>query len=54
MTLFYAPRALRDLQSIADYLRPRSPAGSRNVMAAIRKTIEKLEKYLELGRLVSE
>ena len=33
--IVYAPRALRDLIGIEDYLKQRSPAGSRNVLAAI-------------------
>jgi plasmid stabilization system protein ParE len=38
MNIVYAPRALRDLQSIGAYLIERSPSGANNVLAAIKST----------------
>ena len=42
MNVIYAPRALRDLQSIGAYLIERSPSGAANVFAAIKSTIDAL------------
>jgi plasmid stabilization system protein ParE len=40
MKLVYAPRALRDLEDIADYLVEHSPRGAFNVLAAIKSSID--------------
>ena len=40
MNVVYAPRALRDLQGIAEYLNRRSPSGAFNVLAAVKSSIE--------------
>ena len=47
--IVYAPRALRDLIGIEDYLKQRSPAGSRNVLAAIKAAIDDLERFPRIG-----
>lgn len=49
MKIAYAPRALRDLQSIADYLQSRNPQGSSRVLAAIKATIETLASLPHIG-----
>lgn len=54
MNVVYAPRALRDLKSIGAYLRERSPAGARNVLAAIRSCINTLSYFPEIGPLVDD
>ena len=54
MNVTYAPRALRDLQSIASYLVERNPAGARNVLAAIKASIDSLSHFPQIGRLVDD
>jgi toxin ParE1/3/4 len=45
-----SPRALSDLESIRDYLVPRSPRGAENVRRAIAETIALLEQFPGAGR----
>lgn len=52
MKVVYAPRALRDLQSIGAYLMERNPQASARVLAALKSSIESLGYFPELGRLV--
>lgn len=47
--IVYAPRALRDLIGIEEYLKQRSPAGSRNVLAAVKAAIDDLEEFPRIG-----
>ncbi len=47
--IVYAPRALRDLIGIEEYLKPRSPAGSRYVLAAIKAAVDDLEQFPRIG-----
>jgi len=54
MNAILAPRAHRDLEAIAEYLVQRSPAGGANVLAAIKSSIEMLEAFPELGRIVDD
>jgi len=52
MKVGYAPRALRDLEGISAYLVERSPSGTRNVLAAIKSTIDALATFPEIGPVV--
>ena len=52
MNVVYAPRALRDLESIAAYLVERNPAGAINVLGAIKSSIDTLSFFSQIGRLV--
>jgi toxin ParE1/3/4 len=52
MNVVYAPRALRDLESIAAYLVERNPAGAINVLGAIKSSIDTLSFFPQIGRLV--
>ena len=54
MNIVYAPRALRDLKGIAEYLTERSPPGARNVLAAIKSSIDALASFPEIGRSVDK
>jgi toxin ParE1/3/4 len=54
MNATYAPRAHRDLEAIAEYLLQRSPSGAANVLAAIKSSIEVLEAFPEIGRVVDD
>jgi len=52
MNVVYAPRALRDLESIAAYLVERNPTGAINVLGAIKSSIDTLNFFPQIGRLV--
>jgi len=52
MNVVYAPRALRDLESIATYLVERDPVGAINVLGAIKSSIDTLSFFPQIGRLV--
>ena len=54
MNVAYAPRALRDLQSIASYLAERNPAGATNVLAAIKASIDSLGHFPQIGLLIDD
>jgi len=54
MNVVFAPRALRDLTEIDAYLNDRSPSGALRVLAAIKSSIEALEAFPEIGRIVDE
>jgi addiction module RelE/StbE family toxin len=54
MNVVYAPRALRDLESIAAYLRDRSPSGAANVLAAIRSSIETAGFFPQMARVIDD
>jgi plasmid stabilization system protein ParE len=48
-SVVYAPRALRDLQAIETYLLKRSTSGARNVLTAIKATIDDLAEFPKVG-----
>jgi plasmid stabilization system protein ParE len=50
MKLYYTPRAIADLEAIADYLQPRSPQGAASVRAAILDTLRNLVHFPHIGR----
>ena len=54
MNVVYAPRALRDLKSIASYVSPRSPTGASNVLRAIKSSIDTLSFFPQIGPLVDD
>jgi toxin ParE1/3/4 len=49
VTARLSPRAIADLDSIRDYLVPRSPRGAENVRRSISETIALLEHYPRAG-----
>ncbi len=51
MRVRYTPRARSDLSEIAEYLRPRSPAGAKRVGAALDAFFKTLSRYPYSGRL---
>jgi plasmid stabilization system protein ParE len=51
MRLIFAPRALRDIDAILDYIHRRSPQGARNVSVAIERTVELLAQSPRIGTL---
>ena len=54
MKVGYAPRALRDLEGIAAYLDQRSPSGARNVLAAIKASVDALTAFPEMAPALDE
>jgi plasmid stabilization system protein ParE len=54
MTDRFTPQARDDLVGILEYLDERSPPGARNVKAAIRRTIEVIAQFPDVGRLAGE
>ncbi len=52
MNVVYAPRALRDLNSIAVYLIRHNPIGAANVLGAIKSSIDTLSFFPQIGRLI--
>jgi toxin ParE1/3/4 len=54
MNVVYAPRALRDLESISAYLIDRTPVGAINVLHAIKSSIDTLSFFPQVGRLIDD
>ena len=54
MKVRYSPRAVADLNGIADYLIERSPQGARAVEAAIRTTVSLVADFPGCGRVVAQ
>jgi addiction module RelE/StbE family toxin len=54
MKLGYAPRALRDLESIGTYLVQRNPSGAENVLSAIKASIDALSAFPEMAPAVDQ
>jgi len=54
MNVVLAPRALRDLESIAAYLNERNPSATTNVLASIKSSIEALSAFPEIGVALNE
>jgi toxin ParE1/3/4 len=50
MKIVITRRAILDLDNLRKYLAPKSPAGLRNVISALQKTIEDIPKSLSRGR----
>ena len=51
MRVVFQKAALDDLGSIADYIRPHSPAGARTVIQRIRTATENLSHFSHFGRI---
>ena len=50
MKLRFAPRATRDLEEIAEYLRTRNPAAALAVRDAILRSLQNLTLFPAIGR----
>ena len=50
MKVRFSPRAVAELEAIADYLTPRSRQGAQNVRAAILNSLENLALFPGIGR----
>ncbi|WP_339115669.1 type II toxin-antitoxin system RelE/ParE family toxin [Thioclava sp. GXIMD2076] len=50
----FAPAAIRDLQRIRDFLRPKNPDAARRAGEAIRQGVKILGAHPHLGRMVDD
>lgn len=50
MRVAYTPRALADLEEIADYIKARSPQGAARVRTAILDALQTLAQFPRVGR----
>jgi toxin ParE1/3/4 len=50
VNLRFTPRAVDDLNDIADYVRVHSPSAATRVRAAILESLSKLQRFPQLGR----
>ena len=48
----FAPAALRDLERLRDFLRPKNPAAAKRAAAAIIKAVQMLGQQPHIGRTV--
>lgn len=46
----FAPAALRDLERLREFLRPKNPAAAKRAAAVITKTIQMLGQHPQIGR----
>ncbi|MGE8103160.1 type II toxin-antitoxin system RelE/ParE family toxin [Allorhizobium sp. NPDC080224] len=51
MKLRFTRDAVRDLEDLRDWLRPRSPSGHKHVVTAIRTTLRRVQEQPQSGRL---
>jgi addiction module RelE/StbE family toxin len=54
MNVVYAPRALRDLNDIAAYVAAHDPHAAAKVLNAIKSSIDTLNFFPQIGRLVDD
>jgi toxin ParE1/3/4 len=52
--IVYAPRALRDLQAIEAYIQQFNVTAAQRVIAAIKRTIDTLDSFPNIGTLKDE
>ena len=52
--VIFAPAAIRDLQRLRDFLRPKSPEAARRAGEAIRQGVKLLGSHPRIGRMVDD
>lgn len=52
--VIFAPAALRDLERLREFLRPKNPVAAKKAAAAIIKAIQLLETHPRIGRPAEE
>lgn len=50
----FAPAALRDLERLREFLRPKSPAAAKRAAVAITKAVHVLGQHPQIGRPAEE
>jgi plasmid stabilization system protein ParE len=52
--IIFAPAAIRDMQRLHDFLRPKNPDAARRAGEAIRQAVKILGTYPRMGRLIDD
>jgi plasmid stabilization system protein ParE len=52
--IIYAPAAIRDLERLRDFLRPKNPAAAQRAGETILKAVRMLAQYPHMGRLIED
>ncbi len=52
--VIFAPAALRDLERLREFLRPKNPAAAKRAAAAIVKAVQLLGQHPKIGRPAEE
>jgi plasmid stabilization system protein ParE len=52
--VIFAPAALRDLERLRAFLRPKDPSAARRAGEAIRRGVQGLGTYPRIGRLIED
>lgn len=52
--LIWTPQAQRDVQRLHGFLAPKSPLSAQQAVAAIREGVQRLRRFPQAGRPVSE
>ena len=50
----FAPAALRDLEKLREFLRPKNPAAAKRAAAVITRAVKVLGQHPQIGRPVEE
>ncbi len=50
----FAPAALRDLEKLREFLRPKNPAAAKRAAAVITKAVKVLGQHPQIGRPIEE
>ena len=50
----YAPRAIRDLHRLREFLQPKNPAAAKRATEAILKAAKEIKRQPQIGRLIEE
>jgi plasmid stabilization system protein ParE len=50
----FAPAALRDLEQLREFLRPKNPAAAKRAAAVITRAVKVLGQHPQIGRPVEE
>jgi len=52
--VIFAPGALRDLERLREFLRPKNPAAAKRAAAVITKVVQTLGQHPQIGRPVED
>jgi plasmid stabilization system protein ParE len=52
--VIFAPAALRDLERLREFLRPKNPSAARRAAGAILQGVRRLGSHPRMGRLVED
>lgn len=52
--VIYAPSAIRDLQRLREFLRPKNPVAAKRAVTTIMKSVQVLELHPQIGKPVED